>query len=116
MTIFDQRHQHIITQNNAAGNINFDTMQNWTDVVSGLEKLSTEMSKARGIGLFEEEVATDADYHLIKAIQQARRPHSDKETIIGHLSEAIKLIEGITTASGLANTLVKAREVIQQFF
>ena len=116
MAIFDQRSQHVTYQYNAAGNINFGTVQNRMDVVGELEKLQTELVKAKQTGVFDEDVVTDAEYQLTKAVQQAKKPEPEKKTILGHLSSAKTLIEGIGAASGLASALTKAAEVVQQFF
>jgi hypothetical protein len=116
MTIFDQRGQHVTYQYNAAGNINFGAVQNRMDIVGELEKLRAEMSKAIAAGVFDEDVATDVDYQLTKAVQQAKKSAPEKNTLLAHLHSAKGLIEGIGAASGLVNALTKAAEVIQQFF
>lgn len=116
MAIFDQRGQHVSYQYNAAGDINFGAVQNRMEVVGELAKLQAELRQAIQTGLFDEEVATDADYQLTKAVQQAKKPEPDKKTILEHLSGAKALIEGVAAASGLVNALTKAAEVVQQLF
>jgi len=116
MTIFDQRGQHVTYQYNAAGNINFGAVQNPVDLAAELEKLLAEMQEAIKAGVFDEETATDAEYQLKKAVQQAKRPGPEKKTILQHLTDAKAAIEGVTAAAGLVGALVKAAELVQAFF
>jgi hypothetical protein len=116
MAIFDQRGQHVIYQYNAAGDINFSIVQTRMDVVSELEKLRIEMTKALQAGVLDEEVATDADCQLTGAVQQAKKAEPDKKAILEHLSGAKTLIEGVAAAGGLVSALTKAVEAVQQLF
>jgi hypothetical protein len=117
MAIFDQRGQYSYgNQYNAAGDINFGTVQNRMDVIRELEKLGVEIAKARQSGIFGEYVATDADYQLTKAVQQAKKDEPNKKTILEHLNGAKTLIEGVGAASGLVNAITKAAELVRQFF
>ena len=116
MAVFDQRGQHVAYQYNAAGNINFEAVQNRIDLVGELEKLQTELTAAKQAGIFGEETATDVSYQLTKAVQQAKQPTPDKPTLLTHLRSAKALIEGVTAASGLVTGVVKAAELVQKFF
>lgn len=116
MSVFDQRHQQVNYQYNAAGDINFGAVQNKMDVVDQLEKLHVELIKAIKAGVFKEDIATDVDYQVKKSIQQAKNSAPDTKTILEHLSEAKALIEGIAAAGGLVTALVQAAEVVQKFF
>ena len=116
MTIFDQRGQHVTYQYNAAGNINFGAVQNPVDLTAELEKLLAEMQKASQAGAIDEETATDAEYQLKKAVQQAKKPEPDKKTILQHLTDAKAAIEGVAAAAGMVGALVKAAELVQKFF
>jgi hypothetical protein len=116
MAIFDQRGQRVTYQYNAAGDINFGAVQNRLDLVGELGKLQGEMTKARQAGVFDEEVATDAEYQLTKAVQEAKKPAPDKQTLLGHLGSAKTLVEGVAAAGGLVTVLTKAVEVVQRFF
>ena len=116
MAIFDQRGQHVTYQYNAAGNINFGAIENQVDVVHELEKLQADLTQAIQAGIFDEEVATDADYQLTKAVQQAKKSEPDKKTFLEHLSGTKTLIEGVTAASGLVTALGKAVELVQKLF
>jgi hypothetical protein len=116
MTVFNQRGQHVTYQYNAAGDINFGAVRNKIDVVSQLEKLQAELAKATEAGVFDEETATDAEYKLKKAVQQAKNPDPDKKSILDYLDKVKGLIEGVAVASGMVKALVQAAEVVQKFF
>jgi hypothetical protein len=116
MAIFDQRGQRVTYQYNAAGDINFGAVRNRMDFVGELGKLQGEMTKAKQAGVFDEGIATDAEYQLTKAVQEAKKPNPDKKTILDHLSSTKTLIEGVTAAGGLVTGLVKAMELVRQFF
>ena len=115
MSVFDQRGQHVTYQYNAAGNINFGAVQNRMDVIGELEKLQTEVNKAIEANVFDEETATDVEYKVTKAVQQAKKPEPDKKTVLERLQEAKALIEGVAAAGGLVTALVQAAEVVQKF-
>ncbi len=116
MAIFDQRGQKVTYQYNAAGNINFGAVQNRVDLVRELEKLKTGLTRATEAQVIDVEVATDAEYQLTKATQQAKKPNPDKQTILQHLDGAKTVIEAVAAAGGLVTTLTKAAEVVQQLF
>jgi hypothetical protein len=116
MATFDQQGQYVTYQYNAAGDINFGAVQNRMDLVGELGKLQAEMTKAKQAGVFDEGVATDAEYQLTKAVQEAKKPAPDKGTVLGHLSSAKTLVEGVAAAGGLVTALTKAVELVQRFF
>src|SRR5215475_6202966 len=116
MAIFDQGGQQVTYQYNAADDINFGTVQNRMDLVGELGKLQAELTKATQAGVFDEGVATDAEYQLTKAVQEAKKPAPDKGTLLGHLGNANPLVEGVAAAGGLVTALTKAAELVQQFF
>ena len=116
MTVFDQRNQNVNYQYNAAGAINFETVQNETELVAELEKLKQEFSKAGSAGVIDAEVVTDAEYQVTKAIQQAQKPQPDKKTIVDHLTSAKRVLDGITVATGMVTALVKAIALVQLLF
>jgi hypothetical protein len=115
-TAFDQRGQRVAYQYNAAGDINFGAVQNRMDLVGELGKLQRELTQARQAGLFDEGVATDAEYQLTKAVQEAKKPSPTKGTLLDHLNSAKSLVESAAAAGGLVTALTKAAEMVQQFF
>jgi len=116
MTNFDQREQHVTNQYNAGRDINFGAVQTPVDLVAELEKLKGQFTQAQEAGVISEETSTDAEYQVTKAMQQAKKPHPDKKTILDHLNTTKTLIENITAASGLVTALVSAIEVVQKLF
>ena len=115
MTVFDQRGQHVTYQYNAAGDINFGAVQNKMELVTQLEALQTELAKAIQQGAIDdEEVATDTEYQLTKAVQQAKKPEPDKKKLLDHLKEAEGLLKGIAAAAGLVGALVKAADLVSK--
>ena len=116
MATFDQRGQRVTYQYNAAGDMNFSAVQNRMDLVGELGKLQGEMTKAMQAGMFDEGMATDAEYQLTKAVQEAKKPAPDKQTLLGHLGSAKTVGDGVAAAGGLVTALTKAVELVQQFF
>ena len=120
MATFDQRGQQVNYQYNAAGDINFGAAQNRADVVRELEKLKAEVTKATEAQVIDAEVATDVEYQLSKAVQQAQKPDPDKPTLMMHLNEAKELVENVagnvTAASGLVTALAQAAATVQALF
>ena len=116
MTTFDQRGQHVKYQYNAAGDINFGAVQNKMEVIGQLENLRTELKRAIDAGVFAEDAATDAEYQLKKAVQQAKKPEPDKKSTLDYLKGARTLIKGVAATEGLVSALVKAVEAVDKFF
>lgn len=115
MALFDQRGQHVNTQYNAQ-QMNFGAIQNSMDLVAELEKLKEEVARARTNGLLDKKQATDADYQITKAAQEAEEAKPNKKTILDHLSTAKALIEGVSAAGGLVMALTGAIEAVQKLF
>ena len=108
MAVFDQRNQKVTYQYNAAGNINIGAAQDRATFANELEKLKAELSKAKQAGALNDDVATDAEYQLTKAIQQSEKPEPDKAGIVQHLTTAKQLVEGVAMAGGALTGLVTA--------
>jgi len=116
MTQFDQRGQKVNTQYNAGRDIHFGAVQTPVDLIAELEKLNGQIVQAQQAELLSDETATDAQYQVTKAIQQAKKPDPDKKTLVDHLSAAKAVLDNITAASGLVTALVGAIEVVQKLF
>jgi hypothetical protein len=74
------------------------------------------MTKAIEAGIFDEEIATDADYRLKKAVQEVKKLEPNKKTILEHLSSVETITKGVTAASGLVTALAKAGELVERLF
>lgn len=116
MATFDQTGQHVNTQYNAGRDINFGSVHTSADLVTELEKLKQQIAQASESGLIPEETATDADYQVTKALQQAKKPDPEKKTLLDHLTTTKALLENIATASGLVTALAGAIQVVQKLF
>jgi len=108
MATFDQRNQKVGYQYNAAGNINFSTVQSNENLLSELKKLRAEFAKAIEMGVFEKDVAVDVSYKLDKALLAADEQKLDKSKVEEYLNDVKTLIEGITVATGLVTALSQA--------
>ncbi len=113
---FDMRGQRVTNQYNAGRDLNFGAVQTPADLVTVLEQLNAQFTQAREAGVLSEETATDAQYQVTKAAQQAKKPDPDKKTIMDHLTTAKTLIEGATAASGLVTALATAMQIVQKLF
>jgi hypothetical protein len=110
------RGQHVTNQYNAGRDINFGAVQSPVDLVVTLKQLNEQLTQVREAGMLDEETATDTQYQVTKAIQQAGKPTPDKKTILDHLATAKSLIEGVTAAGGLVAALAGAIEAVQKLF
>lgn len=116
MSVFDQRHQKVNYQYNAAGNINFDRVESREDVISILEKIKAELASAASAEVIDAEIVTDADYQITKAIQQSQKAEPNKKSILEHLKAAKEVVEGVASTGEIALALVKASEWIEKLF
>lgn len=116
MATFDQRNQKVTYQYNAAGNINFGSVQDRENLTIELKKVQAELTKAVQQGAIDEEIAIDVDSKIKKAIVQTEKPEPNKKSILDHLREAQELISGIAAAAGLIKGLAEAAEVIRRVF
>ena len=116
MAIFDQRGQQVNYQYNAAGNINLDSVQNQVELIDELGKLKSELLKASEAQVIDEEVFTDANYQMTKAIQQAKKPEPNKKSIMEHLNNTKSVLESITAASGILKGLNQVIKLVTSLF
>lgn len=119
-TVFDQRGQKVQTQYNVAGDFNFSAAQDRTAALGELRKLLEEIGRAAREGVLDDEAATDAEYAVKKAVQQAEKPDADKQTIVDYLTKAKDVIvgvaSGVTAATGFATAISQAIQMVQKLF
>jgi hypothetical protein len=117
MAVFDQRHQQVQYQYNAAGNITVGGIQSRAELAHQLELLRDEIARARSAQALDDEVATDVGYRLNKAAQQANKTAPDKPRVLGYLSEAQSLLASVPQAaqavSGLVNAVAQIAQQVQ---
>ncbi len=116
MAQFDMRGQRVTSQYNAGRDMNFGAVQTPADLMTVLEQLNEQFIQAREAGVLSEETATDAQYQVTKAAQQAKKPDPDKKTMLDHLTRAKTLIEDVTAAGGLVTALTAAIQAVQKLF
>jgi hypothetical protein len=113
---FDMRGQRVTNQYNAGRDMNFGAVQNAVDLIAELEKLNGHILRARDAGLLSDETATDSQYQVAKAIQQAKKPTPDKKTLVDHLTTAKSLLDNVAAAGGLVTAIAGAVQIVQRLF
>ncbi len=117
MAQFDMRGQKVSGNQYVAGrDMNFGAVQSQADLIGELEKLKGEFAKAADQGILSEDAATDAQYQVTKAVQQAKKPDADKKTILDHLDTVKAIIGNVSAASGLVLTVANAIMAVQKLF
>lgn len=116
MTIFDQKGQTVYHQENYAISLNFRDVQTRAGALSELEKLQLEINKATQANLFDESTATDIDYKIKKALQEARGQNPEKKKIMDYLNDAKSIMGGISSAASIVPTIAEAIEAIKRIF
>jgi len=116
MGTFDMRGQHVGQQYNAGRDMNFSGAQTYEDVTTELEKFNAQLMQAKEAGILPEDIATDVQYQVTKALQQGKKPEPDKKSMIEHLTTAKELVEGVAAAGGLATALFSAIQMVQRLF
>jgi hypothetical protein len=118
MAKFDQRGQKVTNQINAesVGVVNFGAVQNKAELVAELRKLLSEVNKVTQAGIIKEEIAVDVESHIKKAVIEAGKLEPKKKSILDHLEGAKKLLDGITSATGLVTALMQAAKIVGGLF
>lgn len=111
MPIFDQRGQHVTYQYNAAGNINVENVSDKSDLLIEIDKFRQELAEIKKAKIISDDVAVEADYHLMKASNEAKKEKPNKPTFFDHIGKAKALFEDVTAAAGLVTALIRAMEV-----
>ncbi len=98
----------------AQRDMNIGAVQTTADLVALLEGLKEEVTKSKGSGIIDKKKATDVEYQITKAVQEAEEPKPEKKTILNHLTTAKSFIEDIAAATGLVTTIAGAIEAVQK--
>ncbi len=101
---------------NAGRDINFAAVQSRGAFIDALEKVKQELASAIDANVIDEEVASDAEHQLTRAIEQAKKPEPNKQTITERIEGAAKLLQGVAAAAGMIEALSKAAEVVPHLF
>jgi len=111
VSIFDQRGQHVEYQFNVAGNINLDDVQSVDQLVNQIAHLRAEIDQAKRVGAVPEDVAVEAQYHLLEASRQAKSERPDRSTLLDNIRRAKDLLKDISAVASLVTTLAKLADV-----
>jgi hypothetical protein len=114
MTVFDQRGQHVNYQYNAAGNINFDTVHNKEDLVRELDKFRLEIEKAKESKVINQDIAVEAEYHVLQATKEATKEHPDKQSFLDYIGKAKALFDDLTAATYFVAALINVAEIARR--
>jgi len=115
VTVFDQRGQQVSYQYNAAGNINFEHVQNKTDFISQLEFLKNELTKAREGQVINELIEYKAKTQLLEAIEEARKPEPNKTSLLAYLKRTQECLKDIASISGIFEAVTNAYKWVESF-
>ena len=85
-------------------------------VVEELRKLVDELGRAQASGALDEDAATDAEYQVKKALNQAQKPDADKRTILDYLAAANEVITTAAGATALVTAVTQAIQMVQKLF
>ena len=111
MSIFDQRGQHVEYQFNVAGNINLDGVQSVDQLVNQIAHLRAEIDQANRRGAVPEDIAVEAQYHLLEASRQAKSERPDRSTLLDNIRKAKDLLKDIAAVASLVTALAKLADV-----
>ena len=116
MANFDMRGQHVTNQYNAGRDMNFGAVQTPVDLITELEKFKEAILAAKTDGILDKKKATDVEYQVTKAAEEAEEPKPDKKSIIDYLTTAKTILEGVVATGGLVTALASAIQIVQKVF
>lgn len=112
VTTFDQRNQQVRNQNNAAGDIyienntSIDKIQDTAEFIQELQKLKSQLFRAGEAQVIDAELVTDVDYELASAIQEARKPDLNKESVLKPMEKAKNLLSKASGATEFVTAII----------
>ncbi|MCG2785150.1 MAG: hypothetical protein L6461_08605 [Anaerolineae bacterium] len=112
-TVFDQRGQQVSNQYNAAGNITINA-NNKDELISELEKIRSEIERAKTSQGLNQDVAIEVEYHLLQANKEAQKAKPNKGAFLEHVEKAKALLANMVAVAGLVSALSKIVEIAQQ--
>ncbi|MCK4826005.1 hypothetical protein KA005_60210 [bacterium] len=115
-SIFDQRGQNVKYQYNAAGNINFGAVHNAADFISQLDLLKQEVAKAHDEQLINELTESKTKTQFLEAIEEAKKPNPDKNSLLSYLEQAKDCLRGVAEIRGIVEAVTKACEWVNNNF
>ncbi len=113
MSVFDQRGQHIQYQFNSAGDININSIDSVDRIVAELGKFRAEIDKAKVGNAITEDIAIQAQYHLLEASREVASKKPDRSAILQAISKTTGLLKSTAALTGLVTALTKLSEVVK---
>ncbi|MCH8878080.1 MAG: hypothetical protein IIA89_14880 [Chloroflexi bacterium] len=114
VTVFDQRGQQVQYQFNAAGDIDLSAVKTIEQLSHQLDSLRTEIQAAKEADVIPEEVALEAEYHVLQAGKEANADDPDKSIILDHIGRAKEILGDLVAAAGLVKAIAEAAEVVSR--
>ncbi len=119
-TNFDQKGQTVHgPQTNIVGDVdtlNVGAVNDHAGLVAELERLKSQLAEAAQRGEIDQELATEAEYRVSQAGDEASKPSPDRGRFLDHLTQAQDLLKTAAAAAGLVTALGKVAEVARQLF
>lgn len=114
----NQINADVVNQVNAqmVGTVNFDAVQDKAEFIAELQKLLSELDKAKQAGIVKKGISIDVEAHIKKVIVEFEESEPKKNVVFEHLDGAKKLLDGVASASGLVTTLLQAADFARKFF
>ncbi|MEO1352022.1 MAG: hypothetical protein AAFW84_25010 [Cyanobacteria bacterium J06635_15] len=109
---FDQREQQVYSQNNAArdiyieGNTSIGKVQDTGEFIRELQKLKSQLFKAGEAQIIDAELVTDVDYALASAIQEAKKPAPEKDSVLKPMEKAKNLLSKASGATEFVTAII----------
>jgi hypothetical protein len=117
VTTFNQEGQTVHGPlTNIAGNVglvNVGAVSDQAGLVEELERLKAELASSARRGEIDQDLATDADYQVTKARNEAAKPSPDRGRFLGYLVQARELLKTAAAGAGLVTALDKTAEIAQ---
>ncbi len=113
VSVFDQRGQHIQYQFNSAGDININSIDSVDRIVAELGKFRAEIDKAKVGNAITEDIAIQAQYHLLEASREVASKKPDRSAILQAISKTTGLLKSTAALTGLVTALTKLSEVVK---
>ncbi len=86
-------------------------MQGKAGLADELEKLRGEVESAKELNAIDQDIAVEAEYHILQATKEARKKEPNKGYFLEHIGKAKGLLEDVAAVGGLVTALLKAAEV-----
>ena len=112
--IFDQRNQRVMYQYNSTGNINFDSVNSKSDLLTQVKAIRLEIERAVIAKVIPRDEASKTKYNLEMAENEITEAKPDRNRVLEYIGEAKKVVQTVSAAAGLAKAIDKCAEKIAE--